>query len=91
LHFTKATVEHIVPLCELVDRFLQSRGLDRTAKPTGSVLKEWREFHRKNAKLKLVSSGYNQLTAVEIWKERETYRKKITREWGNNYSCHNLQ
>ncbi|BAP56520.1 hypothetical protein THII_2223 [Thioploca ingrica] len=39
LHFTKATVEHIVPLCELVDTFLKSRGLDRTAKLTGGECK----------------------------------------------------
>lgn len=80
VHWSKATVDHVIPLCQLVDNFLRLKGLDRTAKPGSTLSKEWQRFHKQNAKLRIVSAEYNHKTGVEIWKEREIYRAKNSSE-----------
>lgn len=73
LHFDKATVDHVIPLCRLVDKFLQNKGLDRTTKPK-HYSEEWKKFHQQNAVLRITSAEFNQRAGIEVWKEQEKCR-----------------
>lgn len=73
LHFSQATVDHVIPLCQLVDQFLQNKGLDRTTKPK-HYSEDWKKFHQQNAVLQITSAEFNQQAGVEVWKEQEKCR-----------------
>lgn len=75
LHFNKATVDHVIPLCQLVNQFLKTKGLDRTTKPK-HYSEEWKNFHQQNAVLRITSAEFNQQAGVAVWKEQEKYRAK---------------